>query len=202
MDSTTRRWKSRSNWMKQSTSRRPSVFTLFKCLQTLVSNGNGHVIKAASSRDFGDLNASGHNLRPPIGVEITVNLTLKSLPRFPPRYGITCSPICAQRTGEHALSLGEWVASLILVMDSTVSKTRSAGWGAACDPCARAKARCLRSDSTPGARCDRSAQSPCGLLPTNPSHTCSLPSDARAWRVAVRQRCVSLERKGRIRRCE
>ncbi|KAL3958626.1 hypothetical protein ACCO45_006788 [Purpureocillium lilacinum] len=35
------------------------------------------------------------------------------------------------------------------------SKLPTAKWGAACAPCASAKAKCIRSDETPGAKCDR-----------------------------------------------
>ncbi|KAJ6157421.1 hypothetical protein N7470_005013 [Penicillium chermesinum] len=35
---------------------------------------------------------------------------------------------------------------------------RSASWGAACAPCARAKARCIRSNKAAGDRCDRRSQ--------------------------------------------
>ncbi|KAL7786371.1 hypothetical protein V8C37DRAFT_392118 [Trichoderma ceciliae] len=35
------------------------------------------------------------------------------------------------------------------------SKLPTAKWGAACAPCATAKAKCIRSNETPGAKCDR-----------------------------------------------
>ncbi|KAK9250686.1 hypothetical protein V1507DRAFT_339903 [Lipomyces tetrasporus] len=40
-------------------------------------------------------------------------------------------------------------------MDKPASITRSSAWGAACDSCAKAKARCIRSNKTPEAGCDR-----------------------------------------------
>lgn len=46
----------------------------------------------------------------------------------------------------------------IMILETTQSgrpKLPTAKWGAACAPCATAKAKCIRSNSTEGSKCDR-----------------------------------------------